>query len=88
MAAVKNLFQEVVEGRITVEEASVILGSKNPDIEYTPDQIQVLELMSQENELNRDFEKMGEDAEFEYYDKLADISDNGRIIDLGFVNDL
>ena len=63
MAAMKNLFHEVMEGRVTIEQASVILGSQNPDIEYTPDQVQVLELMSQEYETQRDFDQMGEDAE-------------------------
>jgi hypothetical protein len=42
MAAMNSLYQDVKEGRVTLAEASVLLGHQNPDVEYSPDQLEVL----------------------------------------------
>ena len=88
MAQIQNLLQDVKEGRISLYDVSVMLGSKNPEEEYTPDMIEVMELMALENEARRNFDEMAQDAEAAYYNQLADISDNGRIVEAGFINDL
>jgi len=79
MAAIKSLLMDVTEGRVTLDQASVILGHQNPDIEYTPDQLKVLELMAAENELNRNDE---------YYEQMGREAEDERIAELGFINDL
>ena len=81
MATIKNLYQDVMEGKISLEQASVVFGSQNPEVEYSPDQIEVLEMMAVETATCRDeeyFELLGNEAEAEYYNQLADIEDNGR----------
>jgi hypothetical protein len=85
MAAIKSLYMDVVEGRITIQDAAVMLSSQNPDVEYTPDQVQVLELMAQENEQLRNFDQMDEDADMEH---LAQLDNDERIAELGLITDL
>jgi len=50
MTAMKTLYQDIIEGRITKQEAELKLGCELPNIEYTPDQIEVLDAIGKETD--------------------------------------